>query len=59
MSGVGVFFFGFFVSVVITSMVVDSLSDNHWKNRLIDAGLAEYYLDENHQRQWRLFAEEE
>jgi len=30
-------------------------SDIRWHETLVQRGLAEYYLDEHHERQWRLY----
>jgi hypothetical protein len=29
------------------------ISENGWHAKAVDAGKAEYYLDEHHERQWR------
>jgi len=31
-----------------------AMADNYWRNNLVKSGHAEYYLDENNQKQWRM-----
>jgi len=34
--------------------ITATIADKYWQNWLVDNGYAEYYLDENNNRQWRM-----
>lgn len=54
---VGVIVGGLVVAWVLGSLLYDY--DERWQQRLVNEGVAEYYLDEDNERQWRLIGEGE
>lgn len=51
---------GFVVGIIMTAVTlvmffawVAKLTDDSWRDQIVAHGCAEYYLDENHDRQWR------
>lgn len=42
-----------FIVFVFGMMVAFYISDKMWRDTIIKKDLAEYYLDENNDRQWR------
>lgn len=41
------------IGVIISSFGVYNASETRWKNDAVKHDKAEYYLDQNHERQWR------
>lgn len=53
---IGLFAIGLIVGGVFAipaALVADNSCDRYWKKEAMEAGYAEYYLDENNERQWR------
>ena len=48
---IGVVFF--FIGVLAGSVCVFNATQSCWRREAVSSGRAEYYLDENHERQWR------
>lgn len=52
--------FGIFTLVVIiitalfAGLIVQSHCDDHWRDQLTNSGHAEYFLDSDNKRQWRM-----
>lgn len=43
----------FFIGMLIGGGCTKQSGDNSWRDQISDHGCAEYYLDQNHERQWR------
>jgi len=39
--------------VFVVGFLSCDLTSNSWRNKAVEVGAAEYYLDENNSRQWR------
>ena len=47
---------GFIVACIVNGFFmwwVTSNIDDSWRHQIVQHGCAEYYLDDNHDRQWR------
>lgn len=51
---------GFWPGVIVTAMLMSLVfafsqqqTNRSWRDQIADHGCAEYYLDDNHDRQWR------
>lgn len=44
---------GFFFGLILGTIATIASIHNHFENRTVKDGKAEYYLDENHEKQWR------
>lgn len=42
-----------FISGFVLHISLTARMDEEWRNESVDSGHAEFYLDENHERQWR------
>lgn len=47
------FLVGFGTGAILASALTAFLADCLWRHEAVNQGHAEYYLDENHKRQWR------
>jgi hypothetical protein len=41
------------LGVLVGGYVFEGLANNRWQDEIESRGCAEYYLDENHEPQWR------